>query len=57
MLNHRARAAGIAVALLVTGCTQALQLTKDDSPVVLSHQLISAPNPGERGSFAVKALY
>jgi hypothetical protein len=30
MLNHRARAAGIAVALLVTGCTQALQLTKDD---------------------------
>jgi hypothetical protein len=57
MLNHRARAAAIAVALLVTGCTQALQLTKDDSPVVLSHQLISAPNPGEKGSFAVKTLY
>ena len=57
MPNNRARAAGIAVGLLFTGCTQALQLTKDDSPVVLSHQLISAPNPGEKGSFAVKTLY
>jgi len=38
-------------------CTQALQLTRDDSPVVLSHQLISAPNPGEKGSFAVRTLY
>jgi len=38
-------------------CTQPLKLTRDDSPVVLSHQLISAPNPGEKGSFAVKTLY
>src|SRR5512133_783 len=44
-------------AVLATACTQALTLTKDDSPVVLSHQLISAPNPGEKGSFAVKTLY
>ncbi len=49
MPNNRARAAGIVLGLLFTGCTQALQLTKDDSPVVLSHQLISAPNPGEKG--------
>jgi hypothetical protein len=37
--------------------TQALTLTKDDSPVVLSHQMITAPNPGEKGAFAVKTMY
>jgi len=57
MTAHRTRAAGIAAALLFIGCTQALELTKDDSPVVLSHQLITAPNPGDRGTFAVKTLY
>jgi hypothetical protein len=39
--------------VLVASCTQALKLSKDDSPVVLSHQLITAPNPGERGSVAI----
>jgi hypothetical protein len=39
------------------GCTQALKLTKDDSPTVLSHQLITAPNPGERGTFTVKTMF
>ncbi len=43
--------------LLAAGCTQALKLTKDDSPTVLSHQLINAPNPGEKGSLAVRTLY
>ena len=57
MLTIRGRTAGIALGLVVTGCTQALQLTKDDSPTVLSHQLIAAPNPGEKGSLAVKTLY
>ena len=52
-----ARTAALAAALVVVGCTQALKLTKDDSPTVLSHQLISAPNPGEKGSLAVKTLY
>src|SRR5690349_22049489 len=47
----------VASALGAVACTQPLKLTKDDSPVVLSHQLISAPNPGEKGSFAVKTLY
>ena len=42
---------------IACGCTQPLTLSKDDSPTVLSHQLISAPNPGERGTFAVKAMY
>jgi hypothetical protein len=57
MLVNRTRAAVAAAALLILGCTQALVLTKDDSPTVLSHQLISAPNPGEKGSLAVKTLY
>jgi hypothetical protein len=47
----------LASIVLVAGCTQAIQLSKDDSPTVLSHQLVSAPNPGERGSFAVKTMY
>src|SRR6478735_8548095 len=51
------RRSAIASAALAAACTQSLKLTKDDSPVVLSHQLISAPNPGEKGSFAVKTLY
>ena len=42
--------------VLLAGCTQPLKLTKDDSPVVLAHQLISAPNPGEKGSLAVHTL-
>src|SRR4029079_9617613 len=51
------RYALITSALGAAACTQPLKLTKDDSPVVLSHQLISAPNPGEKSSFAVKTLY
>src|SRR6476660_3076075 len=46
------------VAVVVTAaCTQAMKVTKDDSPTVLAHQLITAPNPGEKGSFAVKTMY
>src|SRR5262245_38107469 len=47
----------VAAAIVAAACTQPLKLTRDDSPVVLSHQLISAPNPGEKGSFAVKTMY
>lgn len=47
----------IALTLVAGACTQALTLSKDDSPVVLAHQLISAPNPGEKGSFTVKTMY
>ena len=43
--------------VLASACTQALVLSKDDSPVVLAHQTISAPNPGARGSFTVKTMY
>ena len=45
------------LAALAAACTQPLKLSKDDSPVVLSHQMITAPNPGEKGSFAVKTMY
>ena len=47
----------IVVVAVVSACTQALKLSKDDSPVVLSHQLINAPNPGDRGSFPVQRMY
>jgi hypothetical protein len=47
----------LATSLLLSACTQPIKLTRDDSPTVLSHQLISAPNPGEKGSFAVKTMY
>ena len=43
--------------VVTASCTQALKLSKDDSPTVLSHQTIAAPNPGERGSFAVKTMF
>jgi hypothetical protein len=47
----------LALVLLLGGCTQALKLSTNDAPVVLAHQLITAPNPGEPGSFAVHTLY
>ena len=50
-------AALVAASVLAVGCTQALKLSKDDSPVVLAHQLLKAPNPGEKGPYAVKLLY
>ena len=45
------------IAMAAASCTQALKLTTDDSPTVLSHQMINAPNPGVKGTFAVKTLY
>jgi dienelactone hydrolase len=48
-------AAGAALAL--GACTQPLKLAKDDSPIVLSHQTITAPNPADSGSFKVLRLF
>ena len=45
------------IAIAAASCTQALKLTKDDSPTVLARQVINAPNPGERGRFTVKTMY
>ena len=49
------RASLLAVVALVSAaaCSQPLKLMKDDSAVVLSQQTIAAPNPGDRGSYAV----
>jgi len=45
------------VALLLTGCVAPLKLAKDDSPVVLAHHSMTAPDPSQHGSFTVKSLY
>ncbi len=47
----------IFVVVAASACTQALKLSKDDSAVVLSHQLLNAPNPGEPGTYRVKTMY
>ena len=47
----------IAAALALAACSQSLKLMKDDSAVVLAHQTITAPNPGEPGQFKVMRMY
>jgi dienelactone hydrolase len=42
---------------MAASCTQALELSKDDSPVVLSQQTITAPNPAEPGPYKVARMY
>ena len=60
MLPSRHAALALAVASLLLGAAacirQPLELTKNDSPVVLSHQSITAPNPGQPGTYAVRTL-
>lgn len=51
------RLAAASLAVAAAACTQSLKLTKDDSPTVLAHQLITAPNPGEKGGYAVHTMY
>ena len=52
------RLAGLATAaLLISSCTPALKLTPSDAPVVLSRQVLDAPDPGRTGDFAVRTLY
>jgi dienelactone hydrolase len=57
MAMTRALATVAGLAVVVAGCSQALKLSTDDSTSVLSHQTIAAPNPGEKGAFAVKTLF
>ena len=47
----------LAVVIVGSACTQTMRVSKDDSPVVLAHQMINAPNPGDRGGFTVKTMY
>jgi dienelactone hydrolase len=44
-------------ATILGACYGSLQLAPSDAGVVLSRQLISAPNPATTGSFAVKRLF
>ncbi|MEP6618761.1 MAG: MFS transporter [bacterium] len=47
------------VVALVTAaaCSQTLVLAKDDSPTVLAHQTITAPNPADAGPLKVVRMY
>jgi dienelactone hydrolase len=59
-MSARTRRAGVVATALciVAACTQALKLSPDDSGTVLSQQLITAQNPGERGQYSVRyAIY
>ncbi|HEV8233067.1 MAG TPA: hypothetical protein VGP84_00665, partial [Gemmatimonadaceae bacterium] len=47
----------VAASIVAAGCAQPLKLTPDDSKVVLAHQLLDAPNPADKGPYAVKTLY
>lgn len=57
MPNTLMRRTALIAIVLVASCTQALKLSTNDAATVLAHQTINAPNPGERGSFAVKTMY
>ena len=55
--SNRLRVVLAAGAVIAAACTQALQLSKDDSKVVLATQAITAPNPGLPGAYHVKSMY
>ena len=52
-----ALAVALAASLIAGACVAPLKLARDDSDVVLSRQLLTAPDPSQLGSFAVKTLY
>ena len=54
--NAAVRLAVFSVSLGAACIQQPLKMTKDDSPVVLSHQSITASNPGDRGTYTVRTL-
>src|SRR5688500_7764641 len=59
MLSRRVviRSSLPALVMAAAACIQQpMKLTKDDSPVVLAHQAISAPNPGLNGTLSVRTL-
>ncbi len=59
IVPHGARRVTVVVAMaaIAAGCSQKLQLMKDDSAEVLARQSISAPNPADTGSYTVKRLF
>lgn len=47
----------IAAAIALSACRTTLKLATDDSNIVLARQLIAAPDPSQKGPFAVRTLY
>ena len=45
------------VLVFVSACIQPLRLARDDSPTVLSQQLLIAPNPADRGAYDIASMY
>ena len=58
-IHGRRHALGVTLtaALVAGACAAPLKLAHDDSEVVLTRQLLVAPNPSQPGSFGVKTLY
>lgn len=56
-MNQRHILPWLVSVLALTACMQPLRLARDDSPTVLAHQTLTAPNPSARGTFAVRTLY
>lgn len=47
----------LAAVAAVTACAQPMKLATSDAPTVLARRTVTASNPGERGSHAVRFLY
>jgi hypothetical protein len=43
--------------VVLTGCGGAVELTPNDADLVLSRQLLDAPNPAAPGQFRIRTLY
>jgi dienelactone hydrolase len=56
-MTRRPSLPSLLLAVLATACVQPFRLARDDSPTVLSHQGITAPNPADRGPYPVRTLY
>ena len=51
------RACALIALTLTAGCRAALELEPTDAETTLAHHVLDAPDPGVRGSYAVRTLY
>ncbi len=56
-MHHVARRITVAAIALTAACASPGLLVPDDSLLQLAHTTVTAPNPGEPGTYAVKFLY
>jgi dienelactone hydrolase len=54
---RKLRPTAVLLLIAISGCSQKLKFSPDDSASVLAHQTITAPNPGARGTYKVNALF